>query len=183
MLHRSVRRGENSFFALKKTKRPGKLHLLSTMEVSPMRPRPVRLAALSLAACALTVTATAVLVGRPRPPDPSGWDEARLAAELQALGYHTHLESADRDLGLGPDGRHHYVLAGLYLCHHEPPDWEWCASRGRQHPCGWRGCAVVVRGGRGAPPGDPGCLAAGPWLFLGDPAELDRIAGALGVPR
>jgi hypothetical protein len=31
--------------------------------------------------------------------------------------------------------------------------------------------------------GAPDQLAAGPWLLLGDPDELDRIAGRLGLAR
>jgi hypothetical protein len=42
---------------------------------------------------------------------------------------------------------------------------------------------VAVRGSRSVSPGDPTYLALGTWTLFGDPAELDRVAAALGVPR
>jgi hypothetical protein len=147
-----------------------------------MRPRPARLAALSLAPLSLAaVVVTAAFWLRPRPPDPSGWDEAQLAAELEGLGYHVHAEPLDRAGAPLPNGVPRLVQAGLYVSRDEPADWEEVASRPRAEARGWRGCAVAWQGGTGGRP--PDYLVAPPWVFFGDPAELDRIAGALGVPR
>jgi hypothetical protein len=116
-------------------------------------------------------------------PDLAGWDEARLTRELEALGYHVHAEPRDRALGWGPDGRFRTALAGVYAAREEPADWGEVAARTRADARAWRGCMVAVPGRRGISPGDPEYLAAGPWLLVGDPKELDRIAGRLGLAR
>ena len=74
------------------------------------------------------------------------------------------------------------VLAGVYACRGEPADWDGVASRPRGDPRAWRGCVLAIRGGHPAPE-DDGYLAAGPWVFLGDLAELDRVARGLGLSR
>jgi hypothetical protein len=144
-------------------------------------PRRARLAA-ALTALALLAAAFAWPCRR-RPPDPSGWDEPRLAAELQRLGYHTHAEPADRVADPGPGGRYRFALAGLYACRQEPADWDEVIGRGRSDARRWRGGVVAVRGSRSVSPGDPTYLALGSWTLFGDPAELDRVAATLGVLR
>ena len=48
----------------------------------------------------------------------------------------------------------------------------------------WRGVVVARRSAPGLDAvTSPEALQAGPWLLLGDPAELDRVASALGLPR
>jgi hypothetical protein len=143
-----------------------------------MRPSPARLAALSLAACTLTVTAATLC--RRSPPDLAGWDEARLSRELEALGYHVHVEPKDREGGPLPTGHPRAVLAGVYACRGAPADWDEVASRQRGDPRAWRGYVLATRGGH-PDPQDRGYLAAGPCVFLGDPAELDRVARGLGL--
>jgi hypothetical protein len=139
--------------------------------------RLIALAALSLAAVAVTA---GVLLCRPRPPaDLGSWDEARLAAELRAMGYHVHVEPKDREGAPGPNGHPRAVLAGVYACRDEPASWDEVASRPRGVASRWPGCAVAVRG-KYAVPGRSDYLTAGPWLLYGDPEELDRIAWALG---
>jgi hypothetical protein len=141
---------------------------------------------------ALALTA-AVLAGafawqcRRHQPDLSGLDEARLTAELERLGYHVHAEPADREGALLPTGHPRAVLAGLYACRDEPADWEAAAAEPRTYDEDWRGSAVATPlRGRWVPPTPADAedhLDAGPWLFFGDPAELDRIARGLGLPR
>jgi hypothetical protein len=139
----------------------------------------VLLAALTLSLPAATVT---VVECRRRTADLSSWDETRLARELQALGYRVHVEPKDREGALLPTGRPRAVHAGLYGCREEPADWEEVASRRRGDPRAWRGCVLAIRGGHPAPE-DRDYLAAPPWVFQGDPAELDRVARVLGLPR
>src|SRR5262245_58856545 len=131
-----------------------------------MRPRPARLAARSLAALSLAAAVTAAVFWfHPRSPDLAELDEARLGQALERLGYHVHVEPADRPLG-----GNRVALAGFYVAREEPPSWEDVARLPRGDASSWRGCAVAVRRG-GAPPGDPDYLAAGPWILSGDPAE------------
>jgi hypothetical protein len=141
-------------------------------------------AQLPLVALALTALATPVTLWQfhSRPPGRAAWDEARLAAELEALGYHCHLEPADREGALLPSGHPRAVLAGVYACREEPADWEQVASRQRGDPKAWQGCVFATTGGHLAPE-DRNYLAAGPWILSGDPDELARIARALGLPR
>jgi hypothetical protein len=65
-----------------------------------------RLAALTLLSAAAVAIVAAVHWSRPRPPAPPA-SEADLAARLQVLGYHVHVEPADHRT---PEGR--LVLAG-----------------------------------------------------------------------
>jgi hypothetical protein len=113
-------------------------------------------------------------------PDLAGWDEARLARELKALGYHVHVEPSDR---VTPDGR--LALAGMYLWRDgAATTWEEGAAQMAGQAARWRG--LVVAGpspkGLGALP-SPEALQAGGWVLLGDPAELDRISSELGLSR
>jgi hypothetical protein len=140
-----------------------------------------------LARVAPTLTALSLLAAafawqwRSR-PDLSNWDESRLTRELESFGYHVHFEPCDREGALLPTGYPRAVLAGVYAYRGEPADWDEIASRLRGDPWAWRGCVVATRGGHPAPE-DGGYLAAGPWVFLGDPAELGRVARHLGLPR
>jgi hypothetical protein len=140
-----------------------------------------RLARVALNLTVLSVLAAAFAWQWRSRPDLSNWDEPRLARELEGLGYHVHLEPKDRPPVRGDDGRWRGTLAGLYACRDEPADWGEVANRPRTGR--WFGCIVAVRGSHNSPPADPEYLALGPWQLYGDPAELDRIAGALGVPR
>jgi hypothetical protein len=112
-------------------------------------------------------------------PDLSGLDEAGLQRRLEALGYHTHLERADR---AGASGRP--VYRGLYACRQEPADWEEVASRERALAPTWKGVIVARRRPRRvADAEDPEALRVGPFVLYGDPAMLDEVGRALGVPR
>ena len=137
--------------------------------------------ALALAALCLLAAAFAWQCHR-QAPDLSAWDEPRLARELEGLGYHAHVEPRDREGALLPTGHPRAVLAGVYACREEPADWDEVMSRPRGDPRAWRGCVLATRGGYPAPE-DRDCLAAGVWVLQGDPAELDRVARALGLPR
>jgi hypothetical protein len=95
------------------------------------------------------------------------------------MGYRVHAEPRDRPPTRGADGRYRGTLAGLYACRDEPADGEEVASRPRAGR--WPDCVVAWRASAAGRP--PDYLAAGPWVFFGDPAELDRIARGLGVPR
>jgi hypothetical protein len=134
---------------------------------------------------ALTLAALAVTAvwhwPRPHPPaDLASWDEARLARELEGLGYHVHEEPRDREGGPGPKGFPRAVYAGLYVAKEEPADWEEVASRPRGDASRWAGCAVATRG-RYAVPGRGDYLTAGPWLFYGDPALLNEVGRSSGL--
>jgi hypothetical protein len=140
-----------------------------------------RTARVLLAALAVALLAAAsAWQCRPHPPDLSSWDGPRLARELEALGYQTHTEPADRAYR-DAAGRYRWALAGVYACRREPADWDEVAGRCRADARGWRGGLVAVRGSRGVPSGDPTYLALGTWTLFGDPAELDRVAAELGV--
>jgi hypothetical protein len=123
-----------------------------------MRPRPARLAALSLSVCTLTVTAATLW--RRSAPDLAGWDEPRLTRELEALGYHVHVEPKDREGAPLPTGHPRAILAGVYASRGEPADWDEVASRPRGDPSAWRGCVVAARGGDPAPA--PGARRSSP---------------------
>jgi hypothetical protein len=111
-----------------------------------------------------------------QPPAPA--DDAALLARLAPLGYeHARVEGRR---GAWP---------GLYL--RRPGDDRPFADLARMSRAGgrrdcWRGVVVAWR----QPPvpgfGDPegwDFLRCGPWCFFGDPAELDRVAEALGLAR
>jgi hypothetical protein len=169
---------------------------LSHLEVLEDRTNPApssmsrrsRIARVALALAALAMLASAFAWQcRQKPPDLSPWDEARLAEELEALGYHVRREACDREGSPGPAGHPHAVQAGLYACRQEPADWDAVCSTPRTYAKEWKGRVVAVRL-RGpwlpAAPGDvQDHLVAGPWLFFGDEAELGRISRALGVSR
>jgi hypothetical protein len=134
--------------------------------------------ALALTALALMAAAFAWQC-RPSAPVPA--DEEAPAERLRALGYHAHVEPRDREGGPGPRGAPLPVLAGLYVTREEPADWDDLAAQrwsGR-----WRGCAVALPHGGCPLEGDPRYLAAGGWLFFGDPPLLDDIARRLGLAR
>jgi hypothetical protein len=126
--------------------------------------------------------ALALAVHCRRAADPSGWDEARLAGEMKALGYELHAEPADRLVG--PEGSQRLISAGLYFARPEAlqgRDWQEVASTPLAR--GWHGLVVAKPRGPYDPTGAPDQLAAGPWLRMGDPAELDRVAARLGLAR
>jgi hypothetical protein len=136
--------------------------------------------AVALLGLCCAAAALAAWEGR-RPAVDATWDEGRLTAELKGLGYHVHAEPLDREGAPLPNGVRRPVLAGLYVSREGPADWDDVAAQrwaGR-----WRGCAVALPHGGRPVEGDPRYLAAGPWLFFGDPAELDRVAGRLGLAR
>jgi hypothetical protein len=142
-------------------------------------PRRARLLWLLAAPAAL---ALALALQCRRPADPSGWDEARLVREMAGLGYELHAEPADRLVG--PAGAPRLLPAGLYFARPAAlggRDWQEVAST--PFARGWRGLVVAKPRGPYGPTGTPDQLAAGPWLLMGDPAELDRIAGRLGLRR
>jgi hypothetical protein len=145
-----------------------------------------RLGCVALAAVSLGLVAPVAPVEcRPRVASPA--DEGALAGRLRALGYVVHAEPRDRQGALLSTGHPRAVLAGLYACRDEPADWEAVASRPRAYGRDWRGCAVATPlRGRWVPPTADDVedhLVAGPWLLFGDPAVLDEIGRALGVPR
>jgi hypothetical protein len=149
----------------------------ATPEVPVLRNRRARVL-LALTALSLVAAAFAWQC-RHQPPDLPA-DEAGLAARLQALGYHVHEEPADRRT---PEGR--LVLAGLY-CWRDgaATTWEEGAAQMAGQAARWRGLVVArpAPRGLGAEPA-PETLQAGGWVLLGDPAELDRLARALGEAR
>jgi hypothetical protein len=115
---------------------------------------------------------------RPRPPDLSSWDEARLARELEGMGYQVHVEPVDRATATGTP-----IHAGVYFAREAAPDWEEIVSRPRGSAASWHGVGVARRGARGVPGTDPAALEAGRFVIYGDGEDLDRIAGHLGLPR
>jgi hypothetical protein len=138
-------------------------------------PRPaVRSAALCGAAVALALAATLAARRHPCALDDT-WDHQRLARELAPLGY--------RSAEIPEHGR---ALGGFYLAREDDTrSWEEIAARPRvEAERRWRGLVVVkpaIRCGDPSPFRDT--MQAGPFLFFGDPHELDRIASHLGVAR
>jgi hypothetical protein len=149
----------------------------------PLWTRARRLALVGCCGLVLVLAALFQWHRRDARADPSSWDEARLARELESLGYRTRYEPADREIA-GPRGPR-LAQAGLYLARAEPADWDEVASRPRGDVRPWRGQAVATR--RRSPyesGGDPReFLNVGPWVLYGDPAELDRISSELGLSR
>jgi hypothetical protein len=138
-------------------------------------PRRARLLWLLAAPAALTLA----LALQCRRADPSGWDEDRLVREMAGLGYELHAEPADR---LTEAQR--LISAGLYFARPEAlagRDWQEVASM--PFARGWHGVVVAKPRGPYDPTGAPDQLAAGPWLLMGDPEELHRISGRLGLAR
>jgi hypothetical protein len=138
---------------------------------------------LALVGCCGLVLVLAALIQwhrqSPR-PDLAGGDEARLAHELEALGYHVHVEPSDR---VTPDGR--LALAGMYFWRDDAATtWEEGAAQMAGQAVRWRGLIVARPSpkGFGALP-SPEALQVGDWVLLGDPAELDRICRELGHAR
>jgi hypothetical protein len=152
------------------------------MSALTRRRRPAVTLTVALALTAAVLAGTFAWQCLRQQPDLSALDEARLAAELERLGYHVHAEPADREGPLLPSGHPRAILGGVYGSRQEPADWEQVASRQRGDPREWRGCVFATAGGHPAPE-DRSYLAAGPWVLSGDSDELDRIAGALGLPR
>jgi hypothetical protein len=114
---------------------------------------------------------------RPR-PDLAGWNQAKLVAEMEALGYRYHSEPRDRVTSLG-----RRALAGTYFWRDgAATTWEEAAAQPARLAGRWRGLVVARRSAPGfvAEP-SPEVLQIGPWVVLGDPYELDRIALALGL--
>jgi hypothetical protein len=146
----------------------------------PLSPRARRLAVVGCCGLVLVVAALFQWHRQGPQPDLAGWDEARLARELEALGYHVHVEPCDR---VSPDGRR--ALAGMYFWRDDAATtWEEAAAQMAGQAGRWRGLVVArpsPRSLRVFP--SPEALQAGNWVLLGDPAELDRIARAIGVPR
>jgi hypothetical protein len=137
-----------------------------------------RLARLLLALTGLSLLAAAFAWQCRRQDVPA--DEAALTARLTRLGYQSHAEPRDRIVTVG--GKPRLLAAGLYFVRASAlPDgapWESVAAG---PPSRWRG--VVVAKPRGPFEPAPDSLAAGPWLLMGDPGELDRVAAALGLVR
>jgi hypothetical protein len=143
----------------------------------------------------LSLAAWASLRGCRRPRIEPSWDGDRLAAELAGLGYRHHRVERDfRVAGEGtvlPDGRRlHWrlVCAGLYFARQDDPrPWDEIVARPRDDPRRlWKGLVVALRrpvDAWHAPENAGEYLEAGPFIFYGDPDELDRIAGRLDVPR
>jgi hypothetical protein len=137
-----------------------------------------RYARLLLAALALSLLAAAVWQSRRPPADLARWDEARLARELEALGFKT----AHVDDGVTPGGR--FTLAGRYFARPaDPRPWAEIANLRRDHfdDPGWEGTLVALPRTQAVPLEDT--LQVGPFTLYGDPAELGRVAAGLGVPR
>jgi hypothetical protein len=134
----------------------------------------VRVVALFCVGCVVVLAFTFVPRQRAAALDGS-WDCDRLARELGPLGYRS-AAVAERDGALG----------GFYLAHRDDPrGWQEIASRPRVEPQRrWKGLVVVKPAIRcGEPPPFRETMQAGPFLFYGDPHELDRIAAQLGLPR
>jgi hypothetical protein len=145
-----------------------------------------RLARVALTLTVLSPLAAALAWPRRSRPDLSNWDETRLTRELESFGYRCHKVEADVRVEWG--GRSLVQYAGLWAARADDPrPWEEIVSR----CCGaperlWAGQGLVVvkrRHGGAAAPADPEYLEAGPFTFFGDPVELDRIAGRLGLTR
>jgi hypothetical protein len=145
-----------------------------------------RLARVALALTVLSLLAAAFAWRCRSRPDLSNWDEARLTRELESCGYRCYKVEADVQLERGGGSVMQY--AGLWAARADDPrPWEEIASR----ICGdrerlWAGQGLIVvkrRHSAAAAPADPEYLETGPFTFFGDPAELDRIAGRLGLTR
>jgi hypothetical protein len=134
----------------------------------------VRLGALFCVGCAL-VLAFAFTSRQQAATLDGSWDYNRLARELAPLDYRS-ARVAEHDGALG----------GFYLAHKDDPrGWQEIAARPRVEPQRrWKGLVVVKPAIRcGDPPPFRETMQAGPFLFYGDPHELDRIAAQLGLPR
>jgi hypothetical protein len=143
----------------------------------PRRTRIARAVA-ALAALAACLAATTWQC-RPRPPELSGLDESGLSWRLEALGYRAHEELADR---VGAGGKP--VYRGLYFARRDVAGpWEEVVSRPRGGAASWHGVLVARRRVAGVHVDDPDALEVGAFALYGDPADLERIARALGLPR
>jgi hypothetical protein len=134
----------------------------------------VRFAALFCVGCAAVLALTFTPRQRASALDES-WDYDRLGRELAPLGYRT-AQVVEGDGALG----------GFYLARPDDPrGWQEIAARPRVEPQRrWKGLVVVKPAIRcGEPPPFRETMQAGPFLFYGDPHELDRIAAQLGLPR
>ena len=83
-----------------------------------------------------------------------------------------------------PPGAPRLLSAGLYFARPQAlggRDWQEVAST--PFARGWHGLVVAKPGAPFGTTGAPDQLVAGPWLLMGDPDELDRIAGRLGLAR
>src|SRR5262249_26877927 len=111
------------------------------------------------------------------PGDRSGAGLGRREVARLAISRRGHLARSVSDRGLGPGCRGETLRAARVKAP-EPP-----GTASTPFGRGWHGLVVAKPRGPYDPTGVPDQLAAGPWLLLGDPDEVDRISRHLGVRR